>query len=453
MKFKTFMTTADETNAGEVDVADGQWVAQVHVSTHRASHPLDKRPGTNAKGERDARLRPLTQIVTRFVRVIGVCKDEVTLHVINTRNDREHHDWCNTLELVLVCAKPFAVVSMADDQEYPSQSGYRRESVRIARQVHKGELGKSFAPATLESSGSKFRMDSQDIRFVLLADVAREVGMEPTEVLRHFAQVSPSSYYEPNAAIYATHIRNGAPSRFRVYTDTMPEGSDCGGATGWGGEKAMNWKTFTLNSWSDIRIPQRWARDIIALAYFGFIPGVCEAPQASFDLKADCPEPYEVEGMLPAKPIDEIRELRGARDADIKRDAFERHLLALTGSRALVEMPLLNDMGNFQYFTDYHGLQLFDGRLTIATSFWTRGGSGPGEYWAGFITVHSRMVDDPRREQALYRLAVWPDEILRAVPEGALGGFFPEIEGVESEIMAMIRSLMEPWGFVEVRKA
>ena len=455
MKFKTFTVTANRTDAGEVDVTESQWVAHVRVSTYRAPHPLDKRYGTNAKGERNARLRPLTQTVTRFVRVIGVRKDEVAVHVINTNNDREYHDWCNALELVLVSAKPFAVVTMADDQEYPSQSGYRRESVRIARQVHKGELSRTFTPVTLEGVGSEFRIDSQRMRFTRLADVAREVGMEPMVVLQRFAQVSPSSYYEPNAAVYAAHtdrtVRNGSPWRFRVYTDAIPKGGDCGGAIGWGGEDAMDWKTFALNSWSDIRIPERWARDILVLAHFGFIPGVCEVPEASFDLKADCPEPYEVSGMLPVKPIDEIRELRAERSGDIKRDAFEKHLLRLSDKTAMADMPWLNDIGNFQYYTDYKGIELFGGRLTVATCFWTRGGSGVGEYWAGFIAVHSRMTNNPRREKALYRLMIWPNEILRAAPEGALGGFFPEIEGVEPEIMAMIRSLMEPWGFVEVR--
>jgi hypothetical protein len=449
------MTTGDETNAAEVQVAEGQWVVHARVSTHRASHPLDKRLGINAKGNQDARLRPMTQVVTRFVRVIGAHKDEVMAHVINDRVSREFHSWSNNVEFVLVSAKPFAVVSIADDEEYPSQSGYRRESVRIARQVHKGQLSKTFCPATLESTGSSFRTDSQEIRYVLLADVARQVGMGPMEVLRYFAQVSPSSWYEANAAVYAAHadgtIHDGKLCRFRVYTDAVPRGGDCGGAIGWGGEEAMSWRAFADKSWSDIRIPQRWARDILVLAHFGFIPGVCEVPEMSFDLRADCPEPYEVPGMLPPRPIDEIRELRGERGTEIQRGTFEKHVLVVTGQKAWVEMPILNDVGDFRYYTGYKGFRLFDGRLTVATSFWTRGGHGPGEHWAGLIAVHGQRASDPRRDQALYQLMIWPGQILRKTPEGALGGFFPEIEGVEPEIMTMIRALMEPWGFAEVR--
>lgn len=438
-----------------IDIADGMWVLRIEISTRLASHPLDKRR-VIVTDQEDARMRPLTQVVTRFARVLCANPRDVQVHRAFYRDHRESHHWSNEEELVLVSAKPFAVVYMADDQEHPSQSGYRRESVRVPRQVHKGELSRFFRPTALRSFASEVKVDGDKppIRFVRLADVAENIRMEQMEILRLFAQVSPSSYYDSNAAIclgpfvFDDKIIGG--ERLRAYLNNPPQSGDCHGAELWGGKKVMDWKAFAeRKQHSEIFIPERWALDIFTLAHFGFIPGVSESPQGSFDLQTKCPEPYTAPGLLPMRPIDEIRELRGNRPEELSRFRFEERVARVTGQRAWKRTEKLDDRGSFQYYTEYQMIQLFGGRLTIATSFCTTAGGGGKGCWAGFIAVHRMPTSDPRRDDAIYRLMIWPDQIFRQTPEGAVDGFFPELSDIDPEIMATIRKIMETFGFKE----
>jgi hypothetical protein len=458
--------------SAEIDIPNGMWVLRVQVSTRLASHPLDKRMGRNPEGgQPDARLRPLTQVVTRFARVLCADPTEVQVHraFLRVPGPEDAHYWSNEDELVLVSPNPFVVVYMNDDQEYPDQSGYRRESVRVPRQVHKGELSQIFRPGQIRSFASDVVVDTDKppIRFVRLTDVATNVGMDPMETLHLFAQMSPSSYYDPNAAVcLGPSVLDGkivGGERLRVYLNNLPQGGDCGGAESWGGKRAVAWKGFVSKQRPEIFIPERWALDIFALAHFGFIPGVNESPKGAFDLKAERPQPYAVPGMLPVRPIDEIRELRGNRSEELSRFRFQEHVARATGQSAWRRAEQLDDRGSFQYYNEYQTIKLFDGRLTIATSFWSRAGHGKGEYWAGFIAVHNveppvvqggRVVastdpPDPRRDPAIYRLMIWPGQILRETPKGAVNGFFPELPGIDPEIMATIRRIMQPFGFKE----
>ncbi|NQV89868.1 hypothetical protein HQ487_00500 [Candidatus Uhrbacteria bacterium] len=479
MKFNTYVGSNNWKKV-EIQVPDGKWALRIKLSTSLTSHPQDKRFGINQEGHSDARLRPHTQVVTRFVRVLGVAEDAVTIHQINDHHDRESHHWINDLDLLLVCDQPFAVLTISDDQEFPSQSGYRRASIRVARQVHKGELSQTFRPVVLRSTESDLQINHAPVQYVQLKDVAQAINIDPLECLRTFAVVSPSSYYEANASI----SHRGA--RYRIY-ETVPQGGDCTGASQWG-ETAISWETFQANmntkGWhsDQIFIPMAWARDILILAHFGFIPGVNEKPERSFLIKAEQPEPYTILGLLPVLPIDEIRELRGSiqkartpgewnalvkatlgpqkqsathpKDrpfTDRDRSAFECWVETVTGHSNWAQAQDLNDTGSFVYHNDFRVLRLFNDRLSIATSFWSRGGADKGQYWAGFIAVHPEIAVDPRREPALYRLMIWPDQILRQTPIGVEGGFFPEIEGIEPEIMETIRQLIRPCGFTEMK--
>ena len=405
------------------------------------------------------------------------------VHQISDMHRRESHAWSNTVDLLLVCDKPFAAICIADDQQYPSQSGYRRDCVRVAQQALNDELFRTFNPVDLESIETNLKIGEKPVRYVRLTDVATAIVMEPIKCLRAFAPVSPSSYYEPNAAIWS------AAGRFRIY-ETVPKDGDCSGATQWGYD-TTDWKVLQRNidlkKWpiDKIFIPMAWARDILILSRFGFIPGEQETPTPSFEIRTQQPEPYTCYGLLPVKPIDEIRELRGfipsertpgewvslvnqslGREKRIEihermdrrgryqmdraRSAFECWVETLTGHDDWAPAQELNDTGSFVYHDDFRILRLFDGRLTIATSFWSRGGEGNGQYWAGFIAVHRQITVDPRREPALYRLMIWPNQILRQTPIGAVGGFFPEIDGIEPEIMETIRAIIDPLGFVEM---
>ncbi|MEK7620285.1 MAG: hypothetical protein AAB413_03550 [Patescibacteria group bacterium] len=308
MKFKTYTgkKPGDGWETVDITVEDDKWVLRVKISTYLTSHPQDKRFGTNEEGLPDARMRPHTQVVAQFICVLGASQDEITVHQISDLRKRESHDWSNTLDLLLTCDHPFAVLYIADDQEYPSQSGYRRDCVRVARQVHKGELSRTFNPVELESVDSAHKINDTFVRYVRLMDVAQAIGMDPIQCLRTFAVVSPSSYYDPNAAIWSNppqDRRLTMNARLRIYQQ-VPTDGDCWGASQWGAS-AITWSVLQANLASsyfrveELLIPMAWARDILVLSHFGFVPGVNEEPERSFGIEADQPEPYTWHGLLP----------------------------------------------------------------------------------------------------------------------------------------------------------
>jgi hypothetical protein len=471
-------------------ISDGKWVLFLELRSGLYPHPEDQRIQLNK--------RPCVIERIEGAYLMGVIREEIEIFEAYPAKDEEcdPYYWgaVRTEYVWVVSDKPFGALRTI----YDALDGKLVECFRAAQQVHMGKLGcKPRLTAKVEVAHSNID-DPEDrdrcywderayehkmrparkLNWIRLTDVAKTTGMSCEEILRGFSKFSASTYYEPNVplidAAKATDLmgQEGCDFfRYRFYTDTFPQ-TFCGGELGWGGREigptghvVGDVEQLVFQKAENLWITQSLGLTVGRLAQFGYRPDQ-EMPTPGFKLEVKVPEaPAREFPVLSVEELRELHELRRNLPAELPKSMFKtaavnaicnsEHFDGGTWTR---DESLDDNSNGFSYYVDFEKITAFNGRLTVGTCYWTRGGADKTpNYWAGFISVMpeptKELIDgkpkpkpNPRFDKnALLRIWFWPDSLVRVSPTGSRGGLCPP--EIEPEIADQVKSFLVNFGY------
>ena len=438
----------------KMEVPDGKWLTKVKCGSGWLPQVEDNRLPSNK--------RPLPLWRSSWVYILGVEEREAeVLPCWDARTVAPGHYSDVSQEWWVIADKPFVVVYYHDKSlDFPRH-------FQAARQVHKGELGRRpemTRKPTVVPSGFAHPKDCPaqprpNLNWVRLEELAEIIWMNPVDVMAKLAGFSPSTYNDPCVPVVqlsdngrerdnlanCRHCR-----RHRVYPGMKktPD-SFCYGESNWGG-RAITLKEFRRLDSSKIWVPQSWAFDVIRLCQFGY-----RADDELFDpwFKLEADVPVQPPGKLPDLPVEELKTLRQYRQDELDRQSFVRIVEeSLRGDLTWMDQPKMSDaLNGFAHYTDFQTLKIDLGDnywLAVSVCYWTRAGANKSpNHWAGQISVHRQRPDNPRRDGALLKLWLWPDELVRQTPSGSVGGICPDSLGLGVANSSWIKLLIRDLGY------
>jgi hypothetical protein len=436
-------------NGSMVTIENGKWVVRVHVSARLEPLEGDMR---TPRG-----LLPMIDPTFRWAQIYGVLRDQVQVYELTSREEPYDLNHCGypygyagvTKDLLLVADQPFISVVFSDHELSLGRDlsrSYRR--LIAAQQIHKGQLGrKPEIPNLAPEFGPQIKDagDNWHTYWVPWKELSDLSGVGMADLVRGYSAFSPSRVYEPNLAVL---LRGCWGTVMRAYDNgKMPESEGCYIEQQWGKPISLS-ELLACEDIETAMVPAAFARRVLWLTKFGYRPDG-SLPDGAWELRLDKPAAVFNDHTLPIRTAEDFASEVIQLEQELSEEAFRLAAQSALGEAGWwADTPVMDDQGVMVYRNKFQSLTGFDGRLTIAVCFNTRGGQRvtTGNYYGGLLVVTDSLCDDPRRTpNPPLRLHFGPDSMVRETtsPDGR-----PCPQAVSDEIAVVVERFLASLGYM-----
>jgi len=257
MEFRFCLSNPVETVVVETGVEDGSWIIPVIVEKQGIFTPSS----------------------ATFVRVLGVKQEEAEVRLVKTRDSNQPDGRRQERCLILISDKPFATVLITTGEVAQHTDRPYNASAEISRRVKNGKLERRpFVPKEL-----KDHWYDDEFFTVALSDLATALNTDGFLLIERYLNVCGWENQRPNLPVVL--VKHGSVKCVPILVFAR-------------GDPITKYRDFEPVELSrfvhhdkgarqpgvEVVIPRSWARRVLVLEHFGFIPGVCEQPKPSFDI-------------------------------------------------------------------------------------------------------------------------------------------------------------------------
>jgi len=286
---------------------NGLWTAKVHLLSRWYAKPED--------AHKPHAPRLLTEPSRRWAQVLGVTFDELQVYLLNGEQIAVRGDSLGYNEYIvrLVSRRSFVVVRVVEPDEFLGETAY---DFIAARLVDGAGLGRKPYLTRRPAMTASYMRDpsigrNRALNWVQLSELHEITGIEPADIIRHYAPFSLSTVHEPNVPLARGERRKISCQSdldiIRVYTHAELPGSFRGEEAAWG-DHATTIASYIdeIQSKADeLWVTQSFANRVIRLASFGYRPGQ-RIPDNSCRIEAALPKLPQ--GVLPATSAEQLKE-------------------------------------------------------------------------------------------------------------------------------------------------